>query len=187
MNKLLIISKFLLSLLFVTSMAVSCAKKPIASDVQKNDSIAATSNNVHYTNTLEKSKAINDVFAFTLPKIITGATKVQDCDSLCNQKIKAALANQSTSKTSGDNSYKFYYDKYKNQFVLNVELGETIKQQKDSIAILNKSLSTNKLNIKTIPVQFIPKWIEYLAAFGALSIIFLAIKTILFIQSKIPV
>lgn len=166
---------------------VSChSTKPI-SDIEKKDSIASKSKEVHFTNTIDRSLAINDDFRFTFPTITTGATKVKDCDSLCNQRIKDALANVSTSKSSGNNSYKLYYDKYTNQLVLNAKIGETINQQLDSITILNKELFVAKSSVKEIPVKYIPTWIKYLAGFGALSIAFIAIKTVLFIQSKIPV
>lgn len=177
---------FLWVLLMFSIILSSCGSKKPISEVEQTNSVAKSSNNVHFTNTLDRSLAIKDDFRFTFPTITTGATKVKDCDSLCNQRVKDALANINTSKSSGNNSYKLYYDKYTNQLVLNTSLGETIKQQKDSIATLNESLKESQSKVTEIPVKYIPTWIKYLAGFGALSLAYLGIKFVLFIQSKIP-
>jgi hypothetical protein len=175
---ILVISSYILT---------SCRSKKPISEIEKHDSISQSSSVIRFANTLDRSLAIKDDFRFTFPTITTGVTKLKDCDSLCNQRVKEALASVNTSKSSGNNSYKLYYDKFNNQLVLNTSLGETVSKQKDSIAILQKSLLDIKSTIKEIPVRFIPTWIKYLAGFGALSIVYFGTKTALFIRSKIPV
>ena len=187
MKKAFIFWFVFLALLVISSyILTSChSTKPI-SDIEKHDSISKSSSVIRFTNTLDRTLAIKDDFRFTFQKITTGATKVKDCDSLCNERVKEALESINTSKSSGNNSYKLYYDKFNNQLVLTTSLGETVSKQKDSIAFLQKSLLDTKSTIKEIPVQYIPTWIKYLAAFGALSIVYFGTKAVLSLQSKIP-
>jgi len=134
-------------------MLCSCKSTQPINNIEKHDSIVNKTNTVHFTNVIEKTKAIKDTFAFTFPTINTGATKVQDCDSLCNERVKEALANVSFSKQSGDNGYKIYYDKYKNQLEITAQIGETVNKLKDSIANTVANIQTNHSIIKEIPVN----------------------------------
>lgn len=144
----------LLAILLLSSqLLVSCKSKQIINQVEKHDSISATKEVIHFSSQLNKSLGIKDTFKFSLPKITTGATKITDCDSLCNQKIKEALQNVKTSKQSGVNGYNLYYDKYSDQLVITTHLGETISSQKDSIATLNQKLAIK--NEKTIEIPVI--------------------------------
>lgn len=140
---------FLITLLVLTSCK---CKHQTLNNVTENDSINTTKNVYKFNSVIDRSLAINDVFKIGFPTIVTGAKNVEDCDSLCNQKIKEALSNVKTSKTSGNNSYKFYYDKYTNELVLNANLGETINKYQDSVTILKNELSVSKKQVKEIPV-----------------------------------
>jgi hypothetical protein len=188
MKKAFIFLALFFGLLVISScMLTSCRSKKLITDIEKHDSISNSTSVIRFANTLDRSLAIKDDFRYTFPTIATGATTIKDCDSLCNQRVIEALASVNTFKSSGNNSYKLYYDKFNNQIVLTTSLGETVSKQKDSIAVLQKSLLDTKSTIKEIPVQFIPTWIKYLAAFGALSIVYFGTKAVLFLQSKIPV
>lgn len=146
--------RFLIALLLITWFfaSASCARKPIATTSNK-DSIVTSKSTVFFKQMIEKSLAINDTFTIGLPTIVTGATKIQDCDSLCNLKIKQALLNVNTSKQSGNNSSKVYFDKYKNQLVVTNHQDQTINSQKDSIANLKTSIALNTNKTTLIPVD----------------------------------
>ena len=178
---------FLLTLLVMTS----CGKKPTTTETKESKTTNDTETKFVFKNQTFKSLEIKDNFAFSIPKIYTGATRVQDCDSLCNKKIREALSKVNTSKTSGDNSYKFYYDKLNDQLVLNVQLGETVTQLNDSIKIKNQRIEKLENNVKIVPKPYVPKLIKYFAIFGALCAAslatFIIIKATRFIKSKIPV
>ncbi len=179
---------FIISLLLITSLAVvSCGKKPTTTEIKETKSTNNTEAKYVFKSQTFKSLEIKDAFSFSFPQIYTGATKVEDCDSLCNQKIKEALSKVNTSKTSGDNSYKFYYDALNDQLVLNVSLGETVTQLNDSIKIKNQLIEKLENNVKEVPVKYIPVFVKYLAGFGALCAAFILIKVVLYFQSKIPV
>lgn len=183
---------FIISLLLITSLAVvSCGKKPTTTEIKETKSTNNTEAKYVFKSQTFKSLEIKDALAFSFPKIYTGATKVEDCDSLCNEKIKEALSKVNTSKTSGDNSYKFYYDALNDQLVLNVELGETVTQLNDSIKIKNQLIEKLENNVRIEPKPYVPTIIKYLAFFGGFCAAFIAtfliIKLTLFFRSKIPV
>lgn len=163
----------------------SCGRKPIESKETINTK-SVSNNNVYFKNELQKSLAINDTFSYGLPYIFTGAQKVQDCDSLCNQKIKEALSNVNTSKQSGNNSYKIYYDKFKNQIVITTKLEETVNQQKDSLVSKDKQIEILKANKTTIPEPYIPTPVKWLSFFGILFIIYILYRITSFFKLKIP-
>jgi hypothetical protein len=146
--------RFLIALLLISWFlaAASCARKPIESSI-KIDSTLVEKSNVSFKKFLDRSLAINDTFKFGIPKITTGATKLQDCDSLCNLKVKEALKGISSSKSSGNSNYNFYYDKYTDQLTLAVHQGETIKEKTDSIAVLQKLLQVKSEKTIKIPVE----------------------------------
>ena len=169
----------------------SCGKKPTTTEIKESKTTNDTEAKYVFKSQNFKSLEVKDAFTFSFPKIYTGATRVQDCDSLCNQKIKEAISKVNTSKTSGDNSYKFYYDKFNDQLVLNVQLGATVTQLTDSVKIKNQRIEKLENNVKIVPKPYVPKLIKYLAGFGALCAAslatFLIFKITLFVRSKIPV
>lgn len=164
----------------------SCGKKPIATDTTETNARVEEKLKQTIREFSEKSLAINDNFKIEFPTIRTGATKVQDCDSLCNEKIKEKLKSINIEKQSGNNGYKFAYDEFTKQLSITINQGETINLQRDSITELNKIIENSSKQVKTIPVKYVPKWIQYLAGFGALALLYLLIRLSLFIRSKIP-
>ena len=143
---------FLWVLLMFSLILTGCRSTIPINNIDKKDSIVSNTKKVNFTNTIDRSKAINDNFNFQVPTITTGAVKLRDCDSLCNQRLKDALASINISKNSGDNGYSIFFDKYKNQLQINTHLGETIKQLKDSISTTNNNSKISNKQTIDIPV-----------------------------------
>ena len=167
MKKILI---FWYAFLLVLLLMTSCGKKPIATEKTENNTFVENDAKLLLRELFEKSLAINDSFKKFIPTIKTGATKVEDCDSLCNEKIIEILKGINTQKQSGNNGYKLVYDELTKQLILSVHQGETINKYKDSISQLNELIVSDKKSTKTIPVKYIPEPIKYLAMFGAFCI-----------------
>ena len=74
------------------------------------------------TNVVEKNKAISD----KLDVAVTNAkTTDADFNKKVDQKVDEILAKLNTTKTSGDNSYKLYYNLLKRQVEFEARIGET--------------------------------------------------------------
>ena len=74
------------------------------------------------TNVVEKNKAIAD----KLDIAVTNAkTSDADFNKKVDQKVDEILAKLNTTKTSGDNSYKLYYNLLKRQVEFEARIGET--------------------------------------------------------------
>ena len=74
------------------------------------------------TNVVEKNKAIAD----KLDVAVTNAkTSDADFNKKVDQKVDEILAKLNTTKTSGDNSYKLYYNLLKRQVEFEARIGET--------------------------------------------------------------
>lgn len=176
------------SFLLIILAMTSCGKKPIETDTTEINTSVKDELKLKIREFSEKSLAINDQFKFHFPTIKTGATKVQDCDSLCNEKIREKLKSLNMEKQSGNNGYKFAYDEFTNLLTISVNQGETINSQKDSISELNQIISNQSKQVKTIPVKYIPEPIKYLAMFGAFCIAsiltFIIYKVIKFFNIK---
>lgn len=165
---------FLWVILMFSLILSGCKSTQPINNIEKKDSIVSNDKKVNFTNTIDRSKSINDAFAFTLPTIKTGATKIQDCDSLCNQRLKDALASINVSKKSGDNGYSISFDKYKNELDINTHLGETIKQLKDSISTTNKNTKVTDIHTIDVPVDKpLTKLQKFLITSGVISWILL--------------
>ncbi len=104
------------------------------------------------------NKAIDDKIATKIPE--TG-------DTAMDERIDEILAKINTSKSSGGNAYKLYYDKKTRELVAELKIGAT----KDSISTASSSLIVEKTTeeliteySKTIK-NMIPWWLYVVAAF----------------------
>lgn len=100
--------KKIILLLAFSLMLASCCTKKVAGTTQ--------------THTIEISKPISDHTFIPLPFI---QTNIKECDSVCNEAVRLALANIGTAKTSGTNSYHFKFDSVNDGFEIGAEVGET--------------------------------------------------------------
>lgn len=115
---------------------------------------------------IEKTQGISDTIFIKVPEI---QTLKPGCDSICQVQIENILAQISSEKTSGQNRAGFYFDKYKKQLVLYNELKEQFNSYKSNIQFITKEVELVK--IEKIPVRYVPRWVSYLAIFGAFSIL----------------
>lgn len=154
MNKLLI---YLIVVIFLSSCAV--LKK------EKTTSIKQTEKSEIVIDTTSKetiSKAIEDKASFKIAESNTGD---RDFDLAVNTAVTNILRSINFQKTSGDNSYRLYYDEKLKTLEAQISVGET----------RNKEISTNKdvLVEKTLEVQIeelikkivIPWWVYLIPIF----------------------
>lgn len=145
-----LIAMLLMSLFFAYA---SCGRKNLSStEIKKDSSTVKDVEKIILKEKLARSLAINDSFFKNIPKVKTGATKLQDCDSLCDLKLNEILKGINTKKISGNNNYNLYWDEVKRNVVLAVKIDETISQYKDSISIKDKRIHELESSTKTIEI-----------------------------------
>lgn len=71
---------------------------------------------------VEKNKSISDKLDLTVP---SSKTDDKDFNKKVDAKVDEILAKLNTTKTSGDNSYKLYYNLLKRQVEFEAKIGET--------------------------------------------------------------
>lgn len=141
---------------------VSCGSQK-SSFVSENQSVSIKTSDTIF---IEKTQKISDTIFIKVPDFLTNDTR---CDSLCNAQLESVLANISHKKQSGDNQTGIYFDKYQKQLVLYNELAEQFNSYTSNIQTITKEVE--KVKIEKIPVRYVPRWVSYLAIFGAFSIL----------------
>lgn len=144
------------------------------------------------TQELQKTLASVDSLKFQLGLIRTGN---KNYDSICNAQLQQMLSSINLNRNSGNNTSGMYYDKYNNILVLYNKQGEsmnlTVKEKDSLVNKLNRIYQNNndksEIEIKEIPVKYVPLFIKILAGIGVLTIIFLGFKLSNFIKSKLPI
>lgn len=177
--KKFISSKFKIILLWLclAFLVLSCkSQKPITYTQSKETNIATE---VRTESERIKSLAILDSLKIAIEKV---STTRPECDSLTNAKIDELLAKINTQKSSGNNSYGFYFDKLKRELVAYATIGATQSENKSQQVNTQKTI-VEKETVK-IPVKFIPKWLQYLAWIGGILIVYNIYKIILWVQRK---
>lgn len=74
------------------------------------------------TNVVEKNRAIADKLDVAVPK---AKTSDANFNKIVDEKVDEILAKLNTTKTSGDNSYRLYYNLLKRQVEFEAKIGET--------------------------------------------------------------
>jgi hypothetical protein len=87
--------------------------------------------------TIEVNKPISDHTFIPLPFI---RTEIKECDSVCNEAVRLALANIGTAKTSGANSYHFNFDAFNDGFEIGANIGETRTEYRDREVVVEKKV-----------------------------------------------
>ena len=126
----------------------STDKTSIEKTAVKNDSVSNTTVN----------KGIKDEGAFKVAESKTGDI---DFDKRVNDAVSNILSSINFQKSSGDNSYRFYYDEQLRELRYKLELAETrnseVATNKDAVSEKEKTETIEESFKKTISI--IPWWI----------------------------
>ena len=97
------------------------------------------------------NKGISDSATFKVAESNTGDI---DFDKRVNEAVSNVLKSINFQKSSGDNSYKFYYDEQLRELRAKIELGETrnseVKVDKDAVVETKETESVEKY-LKVVP------------------------------------
>lgn len=159
-----------MTVLFVLALVTGCGKQHLPqtkeTDITTNDT-KVTQKDIKE---IERNKAVADSLKILIGEIRTG---IKDCDSVCQEALDHRMEQINTNKTSGNNSYGVYYDKYNKLLVAYTNLAETksekIYVRNDSIVYRDRFLK------KEIPVvvKYTPWYYKYPAYFGWACILFI--------------
>lgn len=114
------------------------------------------------SNIVEKNKSISDKLDLAVSK---SKTNDADFNKKVDAKVDEILAKLNTTKTSGDNSYKLYYNLLKRQVEFEAKIGETQNETKETNT---KETSEKTLEEKTDEyiskkITAIPWWLWFVA------------------------
>ena len=160
---------FFLTLIFLFFILFqSCAAKPI-------DNIHTIERtNDHKIDTVkltEINKAILDTLIIKVAKVKTAKP---ECDSIAQATIDQLLKQLNTSKKSGYNDAKVYYDSILKQIVVAIKVGQT-ENKSTAIKESDKIIEKDK-KIITIREKYIPFWAKFLCWWGGLSLAFVVYR-----------
>jgi hypothetical protein len=148
---------------------VSCGKKPMPGTDKVITDVIKTSRDS--SNVIDRNLAVIDSLKAYIGAIRTARP---ECDSVCQATVDRLLSQLNTQKTSGNNSYGFYYDEYKKVLTAYTKLGETINQ-KTNVAKASDRQTTVKITT-TIQVAYTPAYMKYSAWFGWAAAAFFIIR-----------
>lgn len=163
--KVLLIS---ITLVFLLTILNGCASKPIESTHTIERIIEHRMDSVKTT---QINAAIVDSLVIKIAKVKTAKP---ECDSITQATLDQVLKQLNTSKKSGYNEAKVYYDDILKQIILTLKQAET-KTENSNTKIADTDTSRAK-EIVQIPVEYIPWWVQFLAYVGALSLLVLVIR-----------
>ncbi len=154
---------------------MSCAPKKSLPSVDQTD---ITIKNRELYNEVDRNKAIVDSLMIYIGRIKTGRP---ECDSVCQETVNKLLSQLNTKKSSGDNSYGIFYDKYNQMLTMYANLAETVNQ-KSELKENNDHyfLKTTKI---PVPANF-SKEQEFNIWVGRLFWVFLLIAIAFWIRKK---
>jgi uncharacterized protein YycO len=155
----------LIYLIIILILLTSClgTKKVFENNTSKK-STEKTEIKKDSSNVVEKNKSISDKLDLSVPK-----TKTDDLEfnKRVDSKVDEILAKLNTSKKSGDNSYKLYYNLLKRQIEFEAKIGETKNETKEtnSSEVSEKSFEEKTDEYISKKVSSIPWWIYVLLLF----------------------
>lgn len=160
---LIIVSAFI----FVMSV-FGCASKPIENTHTIERIIEHRTDSVKTT---QVNAAILDSLIIQIAKVKTAKP---ECDSITQATLDQVLKQLNTSKKSGNNEAKIYYDDFLKELVIILKQAET---KTENTATIKKDTATSKdKEIVKVPVKYIPWWVKCLAYWGAVCLLYLAWK-----------
>lgn len=116
--------KFKLFILIISLLLITgcLGTKQVTEKARTKSLIERTSQKKDSLSAIEKNKAIADKLDIAVPKSNTNDAVF---NKRVNEKVDEILAKLNTTKTSGDNSYKLYYNLLKRQIEFEAKIGET--------------------------------------------------------------
>lgn len=150
--------------LFSSLWLVGCKTQP-TTNTNTSQSVLSKTDTLY----LERTLPIHDTLYLPVPSL---RTTNPNCDSLCQQALSNALAHLATHKTSGNNSYGLYYNKYRQQLVLYQQLQEQINSHQSSTSSQQHTI----IQKEQIPTPYIPLPIKILAYIGAAALAYCIIR-----------
>lgn len=146
-------------IILISFFCYSClgTKKVIETNTSKK-SVEKSEVKKDSSNVVEKNKAISDKLDLTVPK---AKTDDKEFNKRVDSKVDEILAKLNTSKRSGDNSYKLYYNLLKRQVEFEAKIGST-QNEKTSVVNEEKTEKSTEDVIDTYiykKVTTIPWWL----------------------------
>jgi len=166
---------FLLSSI-LAPVLLSCGRKPMPGENNKeirNDSLFVQNDS---SQVIDRNMAVIDSLKTVIGAVQTGR---KDCDSICQATVDRLLSQINTQKTSGNNSYGFYYDAYKKTLVAYAKLAETINKTTNVAKARHQTTTVYKTTTRTVPVPYTPAYMKYSAWFGWAAAAFFIIRAYL--------
>ncbi len=158
---------------FYASIFGACSKKVLLQN--KSTEISKSSDSVKI---IEATVINNKVRDSIFRKIGLIQTSDPNCDSITKAYVEYVLSSMETKKTSGDNSYGFYYDKYRKMFVAYANLAETVSKSRN---LEHKSNTQTTITLaKEVPVKWMPWYVIALAGIGGAAVFYLGYSIIKF-------
>lgn len=156
--------KSILSLLIIIFFSSCLGSKKIV----ENSSIKKTTEKSEIkkdsSNVVEKNKSISDKL-----DLVVANSKTADAEfnKKVDAKVDEILAKLNTTKTSGDNSYKLYYNLLKRQVEFEAKIGETKNETKETnlSEVSEKSFEEKTDEYISKKINAIPWWIYAILIF----------------------
>lgn len=150
--------KYLMAILFLAFIC-SCGTTKVV-----NEKIETTTSNISKKDSIlivERNRRIQDSLKLKISQSQTGDKKFDDA---VNKAVESILTNLNTTKTSGDNSFSFFYDNVMKELRATATVGPT----ENTKVINNATVHTKEviLSEKEIPVKFIPRYVLIFAILG---------------------
>lgn len=158
---LLIIAFFAFAILMY-----GCASKPIQNTHTIERIIERRTDSVKTT---KVNAAILDSLIIQIAKVKTAKP---ECDSITQATLDQVLKQLNTSKKSGYNEAKIYYDDLLKQITVILKQAET-KTENTATKKIDKDTSKDK-EIAKVEVKYIPWWVKCLAYWGFACLLYVA-------------
>jgi hypothetical protein len=158
----------LISGLAIAMLLFGCASKPIENTHTIERIIEHKTDSVRST---EVNKAILDSLIIQVGKV---ATAKPECDSITQATLDQVLKQLNTSKKSGYNEAKIYYDELLKKIIVILKQGET--KTENTVTKKTDTDKATEIEIVKVPVKYIPWWVKYLAYLGAATLLYVAYR-----------
>ena len=160
---------FFLTLLFLFfTLFQGCAAKPIEN---KHTIERIVDRKTDTVKLIEINQAIDDVLIVKVAKVKTAKP---ECDSITQATLDQVLKQLNTSKKSGYNEAKLYYDSILKQIVVGIKVGKT---ENNSLTIkAATTIQEKEKQVVPIRVKYVPFWAKFLSLWGGISFCYVVYK-----------
>lgn len=174
----------ILSAIFAAAFVLSCASKKTITSKQIETLVVDAKEKSKSTEVSSTNDAINDTIKYFVGKLNTN-NKV--CDSLAAIALNDYFKNYNYAKISGNNEWSIKYDQLKRQLVVINKQAKTQNKTTTDTLIKTKFVYKNNDVLVSVPVKYVPVYMQYLAGFGALVLLALVIYTSIKFRNKFTV